>query len=132
MSSQGDDISYPQHYEFNVKRSFENIEYKPTQSVVNYNEKYEFEFLPGTDQDLNTTVKTFNYGGLSVWHQMNNRPDFVNAFKALNQLRLLIDGIEMYGRYFSYNIFNFAYNDIEKVKTFTKMSESTLKFVYND
>jgi|TARA_B110000285_G_C15004961_1_gene553361 predicted oxidoreductase len=54
-----------------------------------------------------------NYGGLSIWHQLKNRPDFVKAYMALNQVKTIMDNTDVYGRYFTYNAFEIAFKTKE-------------------
>jgi hypothetical protein len=61
-------VAYPLEYTFDVSRQFTDIEYKPTQSVVNYKESFDFTMTSGTIDDLDTKITTINYGGLSIWH----------------------------------------------------------------
>jgi len=66
-----------------AKRSFEDIEYRPTESVVGLSERYDYEVEEGAE-DMKTPVTVRNSGALSVWHQLNHRPDFLGGFKALS------------------------------------------------
>jgi hypothetical protein len=38
----------------------------------------------------------------------------------------------MYGRYFAYNIYHFAFNDMKKIMGFCSIQESTLTIIYQD
>jgi len=54
--------------------------WSPTVSVVEYYEGYDAS--TSADQ-LEGTYDTFNMGALSIVNQMNNKPDFWLAWKAL-------------------------------------------------
>jgi hypothetical protein len=64
-------------------------------------------------QQLNDTkIITYNHAGLSVWQQLKQRPRFLNAFKAMNEMKNRFDP---YYRYFTYNIYLMAYNNINNL-----------------
>ena len=65
-----------------VTRNFEDVLYKPTESVVSISERYDFNVTDGAE-DMKTPVTVRNSGALSVWYQLNHRPDFLGGFKAL-------------------------------------------------
>ena len=49
-----------------VNYTFENVEYNPVQSVVEYSDRYDYHLI-GDGPALNETVSAPNYGALSVW-----------------------------------------------------------------
>jgi hypothetical protein len=97
---------------FNVERNLFNLTYQATEQVINYQEQYKYD---SQSSDQNANISTLNYGGLSIWHQLMNRPDFVKAYMALNQVKTIMDNTDVYGRYFAFNAFNVAFDSIEKV-----------------
>jgi len=66
-----------------TKRIFEGVNYRPTESVVGLSERYDYEVTEGAE-DMKTSVTVRNSGALSVWYQLNHRPDFLGGFKALS------------------------------------------------
>jgi hypothetical protein len=70
---------------FTVDRELANLDYAHIRSVVDYNERFTFNT---EDEDvLNENVTVYNHGALSTWHQLNHRPDFAQAFKAVSELK---------------------------------------------
>ena len=62
-----------------------NLDYAHIRSVVDYNERYTFD--PRDADQLLENITVYNHGALSTWHQLNHRPDFVKAFKAVTELK---------------------------------------------
>jgi len=60
-----------QKLEFDVERTFQNLTYEPTESIVDYLTNFEYK-----NDKLELTgsknMSTFNFGGLSVWSQLNS------------------------------------------------------------
>ena len=57
-----------------------------------------------------------NYGALSVWQQINDRPEFLRAFKGVNKLRNLYRASNPYERYFARNLHEFGYGLEQKAR----------------
>jgi len=57
-----------------------------------------------------------NFGGLSTWHQLQTRPYFLKAFKAINEMKSLFIKSDPYYRYFTHNIFNLAFDDLSMLE----------------
>ena len=72
-------------FQFNIDRNLTNLDYAHIRSVVDYNERHDFH--PANISELNDIVTVYNHGALSTWHQLNHRPDFVKAFKAITELK---------------------------------------------
>ena len=93
-----------QKLEFDVERTFQNLTYEPTESIVDYLTNFEYK-----NDKLELTgsknMSTFNFGGLSVWSQLNSQPDFLKAFRALYQVKNQLTSTNIYDRYFAYNLF---------------------------
>lgn len=83
---------------------------------------------------MNEQISTFNMGALSVWHQLENKPDFVKAFKAISQLKKLYLKSDPYGRYFAHNIYLLAYNNMEEMKrsVLGGFTDSAAKAIFED
>jgi hypothetical protein len=117
-------------YDLNIHRKFANVDYEHAESVVDYTENYTADGMP----DQGDKLKTFNHAGLSVWTQLNNRPDFLNAFKAFAELKSLYLSSDPYYRYFAKNIFYLAYNDLDMLKSgvLAGLSSSDQSTLYKD
>jgi hypothetical protein len=63
-----------------------------------------------------------------------HRPDFLNAFKAFSQLKNLFIKSDPYYRYFTKNIFELAYNDLDQLSesVFFGLSQATKNAIFND
>lgn len=72
-------------FHFQVQRDMTDLDYAHIRSVVDYKERYSFSLK--NQSHLNEEVKVYNHGALSTWHQLNHRPDFVKAFKAVTELK---------------------------------------------
>jgi hypothetical protein len=70
---------------FTLERELTNLDYAHIRSVVDYNERFQFN---ADDEDvLKENVTVYNHAALSTWHQLNHRPDFALAFKAISELK---------------------------------------------
>lgn len=56
-------------------------------------------------------ITTPNHAALSVWHQINNRPEFLNGYKALVEMKKLYYKSDSYNRLFARNAYYVAFND---------------------
>ena len=61
------------------------------------------------------TSKT-NFAALSVWHQLTHRPDFVNAFKAISEVKKRYRESDPFGRYFALNAYYTCFNDYKTLE----------------
>ena len=79
-------------------------------------------------------MTTFNHAGLSVWQQLMGRPDFLNAFKAVTQMKKLFIKSDPYLRYFARNIYYLAYNDINIMESsvLNTLKPATQTAIFND
>mmetsp|Transcript_15641 Transcript_15641/g.23979 ORF Transcript_15641/g.23979 Transcript_15641/m.23979 type:complete len:220 (+) Transcript_15641:446-1105(+) len=75
-----------------------------------------------------------NFGALSLWQQVKNRPDFVNSFKALAQVITLMGQVNIYERYFAFNIFSNSFGDKDQMKktVLFGLSDAHFDTVFND
>ena len=80
-------LSTKGEYEYDMTRSFEAPFWYPQKPVVAYNQTYDYIAKNDAATDLtdDDTMLTVNMGGLDVWHQMNNKPKFFQAWQALIQ-----------------------------------------------
>lgn len=99
-------------FDIEVRRKFTNVDYVHTETIVQYNENYTYKF---DETQMEKTMETFNGAGISTWHQLMHRPDFLNAFKSFSQLKNLYIKSDPYYRYFTRNIFQLAYNDLNQL-----------------
>lgn len=118
---------------YHMERDFEDIEYVHIQSVVDYTEKYSF-MIEGDSSMMTDKINTFNLGALSTWYQLEHRPDFLKAFKALTQLKKLYLRCDPYGRYFAHNIWLMAYKDkaVMKSSVLSGISDSDANILMDD
>jgi len=94
-------------FHFEVQRDMTNLDYAHIRSVVDYNERYAFDLK--NEEDLNENVTVYNHGALSTWHQLNHRPDFVKAFKAVTELKKRLRQSDIFGRYLALNAFKLSF-----------------------
>jgi len=45
---------------------------------------YDNEVLDSSGIDMKTEVEVQNPSSLAVWHQINNRPEFLSAYKSMS------------------------------------------------
>lgn len=94
---------------FTVDRELAHLDYAHIRSVVDYDERFTFNTK---DQDtLKENVTVYNHGALSTWHQLNHRPDFAQAFKAMSELKRRFRQSDPFGRYFALNAYHVSFND---------------------
>jgi uncharacterized protein (DUF1330 family) len=120
-----------------IDRQFEHVAYKPTQSVVDYAEKYDYTQTDSSGVKIDEEeVDTVNYGALSVWHQIDNKPEFLCAYKAMVHLRYqLFNTTNIYERYFSRNLQDFIVNDKDKTSQallYEFTDATVIKELYDD
>lgn len=72
-----------------------------------------------------------NIGGLSLWYQMTNKPDFWLAFKALAQIRNQMVN-ELMGRYFAFQAYYYALNDKATVMDSVLLGIEDAEAIYSD
>jgi len=110
-----------------------DIDFVHTESVVDYNESYSFS---GPDMKAlnNSKIMTFNHAGLSVWHQLKTRPNFLNAFKGMNEMKNLWIKSDPYYRYFTKNIHLLAYSSLPNLvnSVFFGLSQGSQEAIFND
>lgn len=96
-----------------VTRDFKDALWAPTVSVVEYYEDY------GTEEDISEAVEgdytTLNMGALSIIHQMNSKPDFWLAWKALSQVNTIMFTSDLVNRYYAWNAYNYVMSDSDMV-----------------
>lgn len=75
-----------------MTRSFQAPHWYPQKSVVAYNETYNYTAVNDAALNLadDDTMLTVNMGGLDVWHQMKNKPQFFQAWQAMIQANELM------------------------------------------
>jgi len=114
--------------ESQISRYFNDALWSPTVSVVEYYEKY------STDQDVDGDYNTFNLGGLSIVHQMNNKPDFWLAWKALTQVNTIMFNSDIVNRYYAWNVYNYVMFDQSMVfaGVLGGFDASTAQTIYTD
>lgn len=117
----------------NVKRQFSNVDYQHTESVINYSNDYSFEGI-NADQMKTTMMTSVNFGAISAWHQINNRPEFLNAYRAMVEMKQLYQKTDSYNRLLALNAFNVAFNDenIVNQSVLKSVSAATQKAIMND
>lgn len=129
------DVQSPEHHkmDLNISREFTGVDYVSIESVIRYNEKYDFE---GVDHSAlnDSKINTFNHAALSTWYQLENRPDFLDAFKALVQVKQLYTLSDPYFRYLTVNCFNLAFHDITLIdkSVLLNLSDDSKKAIYED
>jgi len=83
---------------------------------------------------LKENVTVYNHGALSTWHQLNHRPDFVKAFKAVTELKNRLRKADMFGRYFALNAYELYFNDFNQLKdsVFYNIAAADAQKLFND
>jgi len=99
---------------------------------VDYKERYHFALK--NQSHLNEQVKVYNHGALSTWHQLNHRPDFVKAFKAITELKSRFRKSDLFGRYLALNAFDLNFHDLAQLKdsVFYNIAEADADKLFND
>jgi hypothetical protein len=83
---------------------------------------------------LDEAITVYNHGALSTWHQLNHRPDFVKAFKAITELKKRFRKSDIFGRYFALNAYELTFHDLDQLKdsVFYKIDPSDQAKLFND
>ena len=119
-------------FHFEVSRDLTDLDYAHIRSVVDYTERY--KFISKNESHLNELVTVYNHGALSTWHQLNHRPDFVKAFKAITELKNRLRKSDIFGRYLALNAFKLNFNDYTQLKdsVFFNIAEADAQKLFND
>lgn len=96
--------------------------------------KERFTFTLKNESHLDEEVTVYNHGALSAWHQLNHRPDFVKAFKAVTELKKRLRKADMFGRYLALNAYELNFNDYSQLKdsVFFNIAEADAQKLFND
>jgi hypothetical protein len=73
---------------------------------------YEYSGLGSAETDI---VDTVNFGALSAWSQMTNKPKYWLAWQALSQATFIINDSNVMERYYAYNALEFVFDDFDQV-----------------
>lgn len=119
-------------YDFIVDRNLSDLDYAHIRSVVDYKERFTFSLKNETSLEEEVTV--YNHGALSTWHQLNHRPDFAKAFKAITELKSRFRKSDMFGRYLALNAYEVNFKDYSQLKdsVFYNIAEADAQKLFND
>jgi len=119
-------------FHFEVQREMTDLDYAHIRSVVDYKERFAFGLK--NESHLDEEVTVYNHGALSTWHQLNHRPDFVKAFKAITELKNRLRKSDMFGRYLALNAYELNFNDYSQLKdsVFYNIAEADAQKLFND
>lgn len=117
----------------NVNREFANVDYQHTESIIDYTHDYTFSGI-NADQMKTTMMTSLNFGALSAWHQINNRPEFLNGYRAMVEMKQQYQKTDSYNRLLALNALNVAFNDenIVNQSVLKSVSAATQKAIMND
>jgi hypothetical protein len=79
-------------------------------------------------------MTSVNFGALSAWHQINNRPEFLNGYRAMVEMKQQYQKTDSYNRMLALNAFNVAFNDenIVNQSVLKSVSVATQSAIMND
>lgn len=122
----------PREVDLEMSRQFTNVDYVHTESILDYTQEYQYSGLDSTQ--MNKTMTSINFGAISAWHQINNRPEFLNGYRALVAMKKLYQQSDSYHRLFATNALYVAFNDenIVNQSVLRTVSAATQQAIMND
>jgi len=115
---------------FNVYREYQNRSYSPQLDTVTFNTS-EAIMGGGSDKIMSETIHSLNVGALSMWQQMNNKEDFQLVFKAIAQMRTIVQS-QLRSRLVALNAFYYMFNDKDLVMSGVLAGLKNAEDIYKD